>query len=150
MNIALLGQIEAEVPVLEAENGEIQSVFTTTGGSVDPTSADAALPWATQGLVRLATSGFVDGRRVRGRINIPGLGEASSDNGAPNVSIRTSLQASVDALISDTAQTLAVWSRPRPEEDPPNPDKPARLGAPFVVTSGSVWDKWAQLRSRRD
>lgn len=150
MNIGLVGEIEAEVPVLDDTTGEIVSVFTTTGGVVDPTSADGALPWATQGLVRLATSGFIEGRRVRGRINIPGLGEASSDGGAPGTSIKASMQAAIDGLVDATDSTLVVWSRPKPVVPPTDPPTYDRLGSSYVVTSASVWDKWAQLRSRRD
>lgn len=150
MNIGLIGQIEAEVPIIEDTTGQIVGVNTTTGGVVDPTNAGEPLPWATQGLIRLATEGFVDGRRVRGRINIPGLGEGSSDAGVPNAAIIASMQAAGEILADSSSPVLCIWCRPRAANAEATPPVAARAGSSHNVSTVSVWNQWAQLRSRRD
>ena len=150
MNIALLGAVEAEVPQINDENGEITGVFATTGGVVDPTNAGEPLPWATQGLVRLLTNSFVEGRRVRGRIFIPGLGEAASDAGVPNANTITSLNNLGTTLISGGAPHPVIWSRPIEADPDAVPPVEGRLGSSHLVTLASTWNKWSVLRSRRD
>ena len=150
MRIDLIGAIEAEVPIIEDTTGEIQSVVSTTGGVVDPTSAAEPLPTASQGLVRISTNTFLNGRRLRGRIFVPGLTEASQSTGVPNASTITSLAAMGMSLINDANTNLVIYRRPRPEEDPPNPNKPARDGASASAVSATGWGQFAVLRSRRD
>jgi hypothetical protein len=82
-------------------------VFTGTG---DP------LPWASQVLVRMATSQFNDGRRLRGRIYIPGILESMCAAGVLAPASQTTFNTPLAALITSTASTgkWAVWSRTHP------------------------------------
>lgn len=150
MNGALIGAIEAEVPIIEDTTGEIQSVVSTTGGVVDPTSAAEPLPTAAQGLVRLSTNTFVDGRRLRGRVFVPGLTEASQSTGQPNSSTIASLANFGQVIIDDTSVNLVIFRRPRAADPDANPPVTARAGTSASVTASTGWGEFAVLRSRRD
>jgi len=150
MNINLIGAIEAEVPIIEDTTGEIQSVVSTTGGVVDPTSAAEPLPTATQGLVRLSTNTFVDGRRLRGRVFVPGLTEGSQDAGVPNASTIASLANFGQTILDDSSVNLVIFRRPRPADPDAIPPVEARDGTSASVASSTGWGQFAVLRSRRD
>lgn len=147
---ALIGNIESEVPIIDIPSGNITLVWATTGGVVDPTSAAEPLPWASQGLLRLSTNTFLGGRRVRGRVFIPGFTEAAQDAGIPSATTQTAIANMGATLIAPTEPTLVVYSRPRPADPDADPPVAARDGFASVVEGTTAWNKWAVLRSRRD
>jgi hypothetical protein len=150
MNIGLIGEVEAEVPLIEDTTGVISDVLTGSAEVIDPTGPTDPIPPSSQGLVRLLTSTFVRGRRLRGRIFVPGLLEANSASGRPDANAIAFLQAFGDALITPNTFPLRIWSRPVPADPEATPPTPALPGSSGPVTSITVWDQWAVLRSRRD
>lgn len=147
---ALIGNIEAEVPMIEDTTGAIQSVFATSGGVIDPVSAAEPLPWASQGLIRCATDDFSDGRRVRGRIFVPGLTEAAQDAGVPSATTIASLTAMGQILTTAANPIYVIWRRPRVADPDADPPITARPGSSHNVGACVGWNQWAVLRSRRD
>ena len=108
---------------------------TVTGaGTGDP------LPPATQGLLQWRTAGIVNNRVVRGRTFIPAQGEGGSASGAPDSGLIALYQTAANNLIALVTPQLQVWHRPLNGTG----------GSSHAVTSASVWQKWAVLRSRRD
>jgi len=138
--------VEADVPVINEIDGKITSIHTGVAQSGTGTNVGEVLPPSTQLLARLQTGGFVNGRRVRGRIFIPLQVESNSTNGRPTASLLTTLNGALTTLIGSAIQ-LNIWSRPYTD---PLGVKPSRPGSTFGVTSGSGWSEWAVMRSRRD
>lgn len=139
-----LGTIEtlADVDVINAVTGTLAVTFATTpGASVVGTGAASYGPQAAMACVQLHTAGIVAGRRVRGRSFLGPLVPGNDADGTPNSTIVSTALAFGNALIDPDAEDpqLAVWSRPRT----------ALAGSVHVVTSVSVKDSWAILRSRR-
>lgn len=144
---------DAEVPTFSEATGKITKVDAVTPVSGVGGLAAEALPYATQLLTRLITSQFVNGRRVRGRIFIPGLSETDNTAGLPAATLRTTATTAATGLITQSTGTLAVWSRPYSaldDDGQPIPGKTPRVGSQHAVTSVSTWTQWSVLRSRRD
>ena len=148
MDNAITWTVGPEVPILDEETGELVGVTSVTAGTGAGTAAGDALPYATQGLVRLATDDFVAGRRVRGRIFLPGIDENfNAATGIPSSTFLSTVQTAVTNLIA--AGGLLVWARPFAGAEGP-PVRPARLGSKASITASTVWTQWAVMRSRRD
>lgn len=135
---------------IEETSGEIVGqVSGTVPAAVTFTGSTDILPLATQGLLRLQTATFRDGRRLQGRINLPYLKEGSNDTGgSPTAAFVTSMNTAA-ALLGTTVVTAVnqrVWSRPREA----SLTLPARAGLSAPVIARSTSPKWAILRSRRD
>lgn len=126
---------EAEVAVLD-NAGVLQGIESTTPVTGTGAVAGAALPKAAQALIRWQTSGFVGGRRLRGRTFVPSLTTAVINNGVLTSAAMTALDAAAEALIADVNTTLAIWSKTN--------------SLSFPVTSATVWSEFATMRSRRD
>jgi len=142
--------VEGEVPILEDTTGAIQTVETVGQSNINVTGQADPLPFTTQGLARLTTTSFVAGRRVRGRIFIPGQCEINNAIGVPGATYITSIDADLNLLAGDGDAPLAIWARPFPGDPDHVPPKPARLGSTHVVSDTSLWTQWATMRSRRD
>lgn len=102
-------------------------------------SADGEmLPMQVQGLVRLQTSLYVAGRRVQGKVFVPGITEGNAVAGFPSTAARSAMQAGADQLNGDPLDTnvAGVYS------------KKNRVWTPITATS--TWDYFATLKSRRD
>lgn len=140
---------DPEVPTFNQLDGKITKTDAVTPGTGTASGADQALPYSNQALIRLLTNQFVNGRRVRGRIFVPGMREVDNTSGLPSPALRTVLGNAATALITSGTGTLAVWARPF-NPDPPDPLKPARLGSQHAVQTAQVWTQWSVLRSRRD
>jgi hypothetical protein len=136
MHQDVIWDIEQDVEVIDDTTGQIQSVVTTTGGSGNGALTDDLLPPATQALIRWRTGVFVGGREIRGKTYIPALTEVSSVAGQVASSAQTAFQNAANTLVGTANANLAVWSR--------------KNGVSEDVTSGSVWNQFAVLRSRRD
>ena len=119
-----------------ALSGEQVGAFSTTPVGATGQAAGDPLPYATQGLMRLFTPSFINGRQVRGRAFIPGGVEAASTAGVPIGAYTTAANAAGTALLGGVGPQLAVWSR--------------TYAAASAVASVSTWSQWAVLRSRRD
>lgn len=130
--------IEGEVAVLDTVTGQpvaTHQVPPETGAG--SASGVARVPTALQILVRLGTGVFLNGRRVRGRIFIPGSGEGNWENGLLTPSTVTAVNSAVGLLLNNTpTNEFVVWSR--------------RNGQMHNVISREVWTSGAVLRSRRD
>lgn len=145
--VGLFFTVQPEVYEIDPATGE--TVAATTLASVTDNGNDngSTLPPATQGLIRLITGDYVDGRAVKGKVYIPALCNTAGGN-APNSTFKLAENGYAQQLVSDTAGTTpwGVWSKPRVATD----DLPARAGSFHPITTSSVWEKYAVLRSRRD
>jgi hypothetical protein len=137
-------QVGPEVDNLNAATGLVEDTFPSGSPAAILTGGNAPLPKATQGLLRLRTNDFVAGRRIQGRIFIPALANDAQVGGVPSNLMITSLQAAGEDLLTDGAPAggFVVWHRPNSET--------STVGEPALVTSVSVWNQFAVLRSRRD
>lgn len=149
MDNAVTWTIGPEVPELDETTGELTGVQTVTPGTGAGTDTTDPLPYMSQGLVRLSTTDFVAGRRVRGRIFVPGLTEtANTTTGQPSGSAITAMTTAGTNLVA--AGGLLVWSRPFAGDPAATPPRPARAGSKASITAVSGWNQWAVMRSRRD
>lgn len=102
---------------------------------------------ALQVLIRLRTAGFRNGRRVRGRLFVPGTAAQYVSGGNFGSVGPTVYQDSAVALRNEAEALTApwvVWSRPRRVDE--NTQIPGEV---HPVTDSSVWTEFAVLRSRR-
>lgn len=130
--------INDEVEVVNIATGQVENTHSVASVPIT-SSGNAALPKSTQGLLRLRTSSFVNGRRLLGRIFIPALANDAQLTGIPSTGFMSTLATAGNALITDTAggnHEFGVYSVTH------------RTFAP--VTSVSTWNQFAVLRSRRD
>lgn len=104
------------------------SPITVVGGS-----SGVWLPPATQALVQFKTSLVVAGRKLRGHIFLPGCLSLVMTNGKPNASLVSAMSAAAQTCFADGfcvfSPTHNTWSS---------------------ITSATVWNEFAVLRSRRD
>jgi hypothetical protein len=151
-NVRITVQSDAEV--IEETNGEIISVLSTGPRSaVAGTAAANAYSAASGVVVTWRTGGVVVGRRVRGRtFLVPTANVAYDLDGTLGSGPMNTIQTAANALAATTGSPdLGVWSRPhkaRVAKDGTN--VPARDGSWYVVTSVTIPDKVAILKSRRD
>lgn len=129
--------IENDVDTLNAATGALENTTATAGGNGVGTATGDPLPPICQGLLRLFTSGIVNGRLLRGRIFLPGATESlTQSTGGTATTYRADYDAAAAALIADANTTWVVWSKTH--------------GFTAAVGSASTWTKFASLRSRRD
>jgi hypothetical protein len=128
--------LDTQVAQINAVNGQLEGIFNVTPatGVGDVNSSQLAL--ATQGLLQLRTGAIVGGRELRGRLYIPGPTETHNDVARPIGAYVTGLNSAANALIADTGNAWAVWSRTN--------------GIFQEITSATCWSDWAIMRSRRD
>lgn len=126
----------ADVESVDATSGHVTAVTATTPQFGAGGGGTSGIPIVAQGLVRWRTGVYLNGREVRGRTFIPGLGTPSNSDGTLTPGSATTIGTASAALIADIASILVVWSR-------------ANLQAK-TVTASSVWTQFAVLRSRRD
>jgi hypothetical protein len=137
------------VDVLDVVSGDLVNQFagtSVTGAGI--LSGSDPLPPATQGLVRWSTSSFAFGRRVQGRTFIPALLESAS-TGVPSAGLNTTANSAISGLLA-AVPDLVIYSRPvesDPSHVPPITSRPGGIG---LVTGGTLINKFAVLRSRRD
>jgi hypothetical protein len=127
--------VEPEVASIDAASGDLlELVSDSVTWSGAGTLTGQPLPPANQALVRWRTASVVAGRQIHGRTFIPGMTENLNDDGTPNSGLVDLLNTAA-ALLIDGDNSLCVWSR-------------AHLTA-AVATSGTGWNQYAVLRSRR-
>lgn len=135
LNQNVTWRVENDVEEFDVVTGALTGVTTVTGSNGVGLKTEEALPWATQGLLRLQTGFYTAGRQLRGRLFIPGFTEDESPGGTVSGTIAAGVTAAGNALVTE-AVGWAVWSRTH------------GVQAPISVTS--MWDLWAVLRSRRE
>lgn len=111
-------------------------------------SGDNFYPGGQGAILRMKTAGYVNGRRVQGRVFLIPLGGLQFDDGSLSSLCLGVLRPSAQALLNASMLKLLVLSTPY--TPPAGSTKPARLGSSHVVTEMSVPDFAAVLRSRRD
>lgn len=126
---------EPDVDELDTVTGTLLGSAAVTPRTGAGTSAEEALPWATQGLLRLRTGAVVGGRELRGRLFIPGLTEGKSLGGKPTAAVITAINSAAATFAARGDVAWHVWSRTH--------------GASADVVTATMWDNFAVLRSRR-
>lgn len=131
--------IRTEGREFDPETGTLTGTWTentsyaASGGATSEPVADA-----TQVLVRWQTNRIRNGRYVRGRTFIPGLGVDKLLGGNIASGTRTVIgNAATD--LANAGVELQVWSRPQG----------STLGVGSAVLAGSVWAEASVLRRRR-
>lgn len=143
---AFYSSLHAGISTKVSFDGEpvIETIDEVTGqpvalGSVDPWHVDGTnpgdpLPDACQLLLHLRTGVFVNGRELRGRINIPGLTEDNNDQGRLSTASVANYANLGSALIAQDPK-ICVWSK--------------KHGRHEEVKTVGCWAEWAILRTRR-
>lgn len=132
--------VQNTVDEIDGTGALVQQYVGTAVPGKQGGAAGATLPPATQGLLRMTTPTVVGGRRLRGRLFIPG--PVSGPEGgvtAPEQAYINDINAAGAGLIAGAEaaqQRWVVWSRKNASYAP--------------VTGTTVWNKYAVLRSRRD
>jgi hypothetical protein len=124
------------VETIEGSTNQLVGLTTTTPVTGTGTSGWDRLPPEVQGLMRLHTGVFYNGRELRGRVFLPGCGEPDNFVGAVLAGTVSDFNAWFATLIADANSIYCVYSRRN------------LVGQP--VTSAAAWTQWAGLRSRRD
>jgi hypothetical protein len=140
INSGVTWTTDAAVQDINVLTGQIQGLFPVTPVTGTGAVATEILPVVNQGLVSWRTGQFGNGRESRGRTFIPGLTEAAATLGVVTAAVKTNTDTAAAALIADANSLLAIYQRP----------KPGVSGALFDVNAGTMWTKFAVLRSRRD
>lgn len=142
-------RVSSEAEILEDTTGELVAVegispavpaLNGTGAATYSAPSGAAVEWRTAGLRR--------GRRVRGRTFLVPLGSnAYQEDGSLTPIALLAINGFIDEMVATDGAALMVWSRPVR-----NPDTGAieEEGEAFRIWSGTVRDRVAVLRSRRD
>jgi hypothetical protein len=138
-------EIDPVVAILNAEDGVLQRFMNHAIATQRPGSGSGAYSAASGACVNWYTAGVRKGRRIRGRsFLVPFAGASLATNGTLDDTKLNALRTATNTLVTSTAQPgdLGVWARPS--------TKGATDGAWNVVTSFTIPDKAAILRSRRD
>ena|SRR5665648_507154 len=146
-------QVSGVVDVLTAETGQLSESYAGTEPAVITGLGTGGLaPTATMIVGRLNTAGVVNGKRVRGRGFFGPLKNIVDADGSPAADLVNAIGALVNYLHNtvDAAVELVVWSRPVTADSTATPPIVGRDGSAHAVTSTSVRDIFAVLRSRRD
>ena len=127
---------------VESTTGVLTGAFTGTDpASTVGTATGDVLPHQTQGLVKFSTASVFNGRRLRGRLFVPGPVEsANGATGSPSSAYVTALNTAGALLLAAgaTASVANVWHRPV-----------AGVGGASAITAVSASTSWSVLRSRR-
>lgn len=138
MNTNMIFTVEPDVPLIDSASGVLTGSTTITPNAVDIDGTGDILPPTVQGLVRWTTGLVVAGRRLRGRMFLPGFLEGlNQSNGTPSGTIVSAVNSGLSTMLSamDVAP-LVVYSPTH--------------GAFAEVDGANMWTQWASLRSRRD
>jgi len=139
-------QIESDVEVIEETTGQLTTVLAATPVAVVSGAASAAATFASAvgAVVTWRTPGIRNGRRIRGRTFLVPLSSTAFQNDGTLASSTVGTVGSAAAALIDSAGTpdLGVYARPT--------GPGATDGIWYAVTSYSIPDMGAVLRSRRD
>lgn len=134
--------IQATADILDEASGQITSVVDFAAPAVVLGAGGGPYSAASGAVVNWNTQDYVNGRRVRGRtFLVPLAGSAYDDQGDLDGLTLNPLRAAANALVTATLDApLCVWHRP----------VGGAGGSAHVVSSATVPDLGAVLRSRRD
>lgn len=143
--------VSPTVDVIDAPTGALVNSFSVAPpATLVGTGLNSFHATALCMLLQLRTTSVIDGSRVMGRAFIGPHSAGNDPDGTPQAGLLTAARAIGTALMDPGGgPNLAVWHRPRKAAAGP-PIVTARAGAHALVTSTTVPDKWAVLRSRRD
>jgi hypothetical protein len=136
---------EADVEQVESTTGELQTVYTATpANAASGTGGTAHYAAAVGAVITWRTGGIRNNRRVRGRTFLVPLYNTvfAADGSLASTTITTLGTAAAALSSSSGSPDLGVWARPTAPG--------ASDGEWHVVTSHSIPDMGAVLRSRRD
>lgn len=136
MSSSLTWDLDTAVETIDSNTGNVIGVTDVSPASGTGAAAGDMLPPSNQGLVRWRTGQYVGGREIRGKTFLPAQMEANSTSGEPTSTMITGVENGALALWSSPNSQLVVYSR--------------TYNAYAPVSSGSMWGRWAVLRSRRD
>jgi hypothetical protein len=115
MAVGTTAQVQAAVDFLDPLTGGLLSSFPVTAPAVvTSTGTGVGAPQVMGGLV-LDTLAVINGRRLRGHLNLGPLSSASVSGATPPASLNTNLDAFGVALIGASpplSNPLVVWHRP--------------------------------------
>ena len=139
--------VDAAVAELDEQYGTIQAFWNGTVTAAAPGTGPGSYAAGSGACVNWSTAGVWNGRRVRGRTFIVPLGSYGfASNGNLDDTKLTTWRAATQTFVDASNDArLVVWKRPTIVLGEPLPD-----GGAYDVTSFSINDKAAQLRSRRD
>lgn len=141
----VLWTVQSDVEAISPTTGELLNVHSAGARSaISGSAANAPYSAASGAVVTWRTAGVRNGRRVRGRtFLVPAANIAYENDGTLSAAALTTIGNAATAL-ADTAGPipLGVWARPT--------GPGATDGDWHAVTSASVPDMGAVLRSRRD
>lgn len=134
--------VQATADILDETSGQITSVVDFAQPAVVTGLADAQYSAASGAVVNWNTQDYINGRRVRGRtFLVPLSTEAYDTNGDLTGETLTAIRDGANALVTAVLNApLCVWHRP----------VNGAGGSAHVVSSATVPDMAAILRSRRD
>jgi len=136
MTTSVTWATQAQVDGIDV-NGNHTGAWSTTPATNSGSAATNQLPQAVQMLCQWRTGTYVNNREVRGRTFIPGLVTgAMASTGLVLGTASTTVQTAINTLLGNATVHLCVWDR-------------THAGS-AQVTSGTVWNQFAILRSRRD
>lgn len=131
--VETLGEVQLVNPV----NGDVTGAVVGTPAVTTGTGVGPFLPPANQLVVRWRTGIYESGREIRGKTFIPSrLESESTATGQVETAATTAFNSLASALIANALVDLVVWSR--------------KYGQWALVSSGSTWNQFGVLRSRRD
>ena len=122
--------------------GELIGSWETNPGGWDVVSARSGIYSAPIGaVINWRTAGINRGHKVMGRtFLVPLMGDQYQNDGSLADAAAAQIKTAAEQLVADFAGDLLIWSRPRSGAG----------GHAFPITSVTVPDKCAVLRSRRD
>jgi hypothetical protein len=125
--------------------GDAQPGYTGAGAAAYSAPCGACVTWLTP-IIR-------DGHRIKGRSFVVPLSDSAyEDNGSIEPTTLGVLQSSAADFVTAAGGNLRIWHRPRLAQvaSPGHRALTAHDGSQAAVTSSTVRDKVAVLRSRRD
>lgn len=136
---------DPSVIAMEATTGVLTGAWVGTTPAVsNGAGGTAPLPLQTQGLITWATGQVFNGRRLKGRVFVPGPDEADniSAQAVPSGSYIAQLNFMITAMLAAvTGGSLpVVWHRPSPG---------GSNGGHGAITGGVASPTWASQRKRR-
>lgn len=128
---------EAQVDELDPGTGALIGSSAVASFNVPATGSGSAAPAATQGLLRIGTNTILGGRRIEGKLFLPGVRQNDVTGlGLVLLAYRTAYENAAADLRSATGNGWCVWTRAN--------------GGTVTTSQASVWEQFAVLRSRRD
>lgn len=125
-----------EAAVIDPVTGDLTGVFTVPGTPSVGTATGTPLPLATQAVLRINTAAILGGRRIRGKVFIPGLTTSANSSGTgPTSALVTSIVQAANTRFSGTSGSVVVWSK--------------KNGVQVPNTGFGVSPTWGTLRSRK-